>query len=226
MSSFVWMKVLESTPDRYDRGVELLSRGRIGAVREAMADRVARPGARILDVGCGTGGVSLACAARGAEVTGIDRDAGMLEVARDRAQGLERAPVFVCASAAEIEDHFGEASLDGVTACLVFSELSLDEQRYVLSVIRTRLRPGGLLVIADEVRPRAAWRRAAHRLGRLPLEALTYALTQTTTRPVDGLEARVAEAGFVDVEAERRWGDTFLLVRARRAATDAREAEA
>ena len=66
MSSFVWMKVLESAPERYDRGIRMLTRGRIGAVYERIARSVAAPGKRILDVGCGTGGVSFACAAHGA----------------------------------------------------------------------------------------------------------------------------------------------------------------
>ena len=85
MSSFVWMKVLESAPERYDRGIRMLSCGRIEAAYERIAALVAAPGKRILDIGCGTGGVSLACAARGAAVTGIDIDAGMLEVARRKA---------------------------------------------------------------------------------------------------------------------------------------------
>ena len=82
MSTFVWMKVLESAPERYDRGIGVLSGGRIGNVYERIAALAAAPGKRVLDIGCGTGGVSLACAARGALVTGIDIDTGMLGVAR------------------------------------------------------------------------------------------------------------------------------------------------
>ena len=37
MSSFAWMKFLESAPERYDRGMQLLSRGRIGDVYERIA---------------------------------------------------------------------------------------------------------------------------------------------------------------------------------------------
>ncbi|RLB41398.1 MAG: hypothetical protein DRH23_17850, partial [Deltaproteobacteria bacterium] len=72
MSSFVWMKFLESAPERYDRGVELLSGGRITDVYEQIAEHVASPGNRVLDVGCGTGGVPFACAARGANGVGVD----------------------------------------------------------------------------------------------------------------------------------------------------------
>jgi len=95
MSSFVWMKVLESAPERYDRGIRMLSGGRIDQVYERMAELVAAPGKRVLDIGCGTGGVSLACAARGAVVTGIDIDAGMLEVARSKALSADTRVDFV-----------------------------------------------------------------------------------------------------------------------------------
>ena len=44
---------------------------------------------RLLDAGCGTGAFSIAAACRGAEVTGIDVAAGLVEVAR------ERTPSFI-----------------------------------------------------------------------------------------------------------------------------------
>ena len=48
MSSFVWMKVLESTPRRYDRGIRMLSHGRIEQVYERIAALAAAPGKRIV----------------------------------------------------------------------------------------------------------------------------------------------------------------------------------
>jgi magnesium-protoporphyrin O-methyltransferase len=44
---------------------------------------------RVLDAGCGTGALAMAAACRGAEVTGIDVAAGLVEVAR------ERTPSFI-----------------------------------------------------------------------------------------------------------------------------------
>lgn len=214
MSSFVWMKVLESAPARYDRGIQLLSRGRIGEIYERVAARVAAPGKRILDVGCGTGGVSLACAARGATVTGIDIDAGMLEVARSKAVPPAGSVEFVELGAAEIEDRFGAESLDAVVSCLAMSELSQPEQDYTLRIAHSRLVPGGHLVIADETRPKSGLRRWSHRVGRWPIVAATYLLTQTTTRPVQGLADRVRAAGFSRVEEERLLGESFVIVSA------------
>ena len=217
MSSFGWMKVLESAPERYDRGVHRLSRGRIDDVYRRIAERVAAPARTILDIGCGTGGVSLACAARGAEVFGIDLDAGMLEVARAKPVPGDGTVTFLQLAAAEIEDRFPERTLDAVVSCLAFSELSPEQQAYALKIARTRLRPGGELLIADEVAPRSGARRAWYHLRRAPLIALTYVLTQTTTRPVAGLADAVRTTGFREVTETRIWEDTFVLVHGVRA---------
>jgi ubiquinone/menaquinone biosynthesis C-methylase UbiE len=214
VSSFVWMKVLESSPERYDRGIQMLSRGRIDQVYERIADVAAGPGRRVLDVGCGTGGVAIACAKRGADVTGIDIDAGMLEVARRRGAESGVDVRWVEASAAEIEDVVGAGSLDAVVSCLAFSELSHDEQVYTLRTARSRLGPSGLLVVADEVTPEG-FRGALHRLARLPVAAATYVLTQATTRPVQHLADLVRDAGFASVREERIWHGSFLIVEGR-----------
>lgn len=217
MSSFAWMKVLESTPERYDQGIRLLSRGRIGDVYDRIARMAAGPGRRVLDIGCGTGGVSLACAARGARVTAVDRNAGMLEVARRKPVPPGEGRVdWLELDAAEIEDRVPEASLDAVVSCLLFSELSPDEQAYTLRAAFKRLKPGGVIVLADEAASGGALRRLWHRLRRLPLAAVTYLLTQATTRPVDGLAERVRAAGFTGLEQTWLWSGSFLILRALR----------
>ncbi len=216
MSSFVWMKILESTPERYDRGIHMLSYGRIGEVYERIAVLAAEPSKRILDIGCGTGGVSLACAAHGAMVTGIDIDAGMLEVARNKPVPARGQVKFLELAAVEIEDRFAEQSLDAVVSCLAMSEMSVEEQDYVLSIAHSRLVPGGVIVIADETTPEGGFSRLAYWLLRLPAVAATYLLTQTTTRPVHDLMERVQAAGFSDVVEERMWSGRFFVVHGRR----------
>ena len=216
MSSFVWMKFLESAPERYDRGVQLLSGGRIADVYEQIAERAAAPGRRVLDVGCGTGGVSLACAARGAHVVAIDPNAGMLEIARAKPvpRGRGGDIEWLELGLAEIEDRFGEATFDAIVSCLVFSELSPDEQAYALHIAQSRLVVGGRLVIADETLPSSGPRRLWYRLRRLPLVSVTYLLTQASTRPVEHLADRIRHAGFGQVEETQLWGDTFFIVHA------------
>jgi len=53
-----------------------------------------KPGARILDIGCGFGRHSLELARRGFDVLGIDPSAFMIDAAQERAAGENRIPVF------------------------------------------------------------------------------------------------------------------------------------
>ncbi len=211
MSTFAWMKFLESSPERYDQGIRMLSGGRIDEVYERIAKRVAAPERRVLDMGCGTGAVALSCAARGAYVTGIDIDAGMLEVARAKPVPTKGRVEWMQVGIAEIEDHFGPATFDAVVSCLMFSELSADERAYALRAALRVLVPGGDVVIADETVPRSTLRRTLHRLRRAPRHALTYLLTQTSTRPVRELGGALSAAGFVDVDEARIWSDAFVI---------------
>jgi demethylmenaquinone methyltransferase/2-methoxy-6-polyprenyl-1,4-benzoquinol methylase len=212
VSSYVYMKVLESTPLRYDRGIRILSRGAIDDVYRQTADLVAGPGKRVLDVGCGTGNLTLACAARGARVVGIDSNADMLDVARDKAKSLDGSErvVLVELDAMEIEDGFAPNSFDAAVSCLLFSELQVEERLYVLQTLRTRVRAGGIVAIADEVPPATPGARAWWRLLRAPLVAATWLLTQATTHYVEGLDALMSEAGLIDIESERMAG-SFVL---------------
>lgn len=214
MSTYVYMKVLESTPERYDRGIRILSRGKIDDVYRRLAALVAYPAAHILDVGCGTGNVAIACAERGADVVAIDRNSGMLEVAR--AKSSRNPAVFgritwLELGALELEDRFDPDTFDGAASCLLFSELTADEQTYLLATLSSRIRPGGTIGIADEVAPQGLLARAWWRVRRAPLTAVTWVLAQTSTKPVSGLESRMLEAGLRDLKVERMAGD-FVVV--------------
>ncbi len=54
----------------------------------AFVERLAPPGCRVLDAGCGTGRVAIELARRGFEVVGLDVDPDMLATARRRAPEL------------------------------------------------------------------------------------------------------------------------------------------
>ena len=215
MSSYVYMKVLESMPRRYDRGIGLLSRETIGLVYQRVADLAAGPEKHVLDLGCGTGSLTMACAAKGATAVGIDSNAGMLEIARRKAAGYHGCGSieFVALDVMELEDRFGAQSFDAAISCLLFSELTPEERRYVLKTLRQLIKPGGILVIAEEVIPRKTASRIWWRLKRAPLAALTWLLTQTTTSAVDDLETSIEAAGFSEVKSEHLAVD-FMVVEA------------
>jgi demethylmenaquinone methyltransferase/2-methoxy-6-polyprenyl-1,4-benzoquinol methylase len=214
MSSFVFMKILESTPERYDRGMHILSRGRVDKLYQLIAAHVAAPRVRILDVGCGTGGVSFACANRGASVVGIDVNAGMLEIARAKSARLDSGHQieWLNRGAIEIEDVFAESSFDAVVFCLVMSEMSHAEQAYVLETVYKLLKPGGKLVVADEILPPSNPARLIHHLRRLPLALITFVLTQTTTRPLEPMDALILNAGFTQLRTIAPWNDWITVI--------------
>ncbi|MFQ5689145.1 MAG: corrinoid protein-associated methyltransferase CpaM [Gemmatimonadota bacterium] len=200
MSTYVLMRILESAPRRYDRGIRVLTLGRIGAAYDRLASRI-RAGDRVLDLGCGTGALALRAAARGARVKAVDVSPEMLEIAgrRVREAGLEDRVELRERGVAELDSE-PDGAYDAVTCGLVLSELSEDEIRFTLREVRRLLKPGGLLLLADELRPASVPLRILHALLKAPLAALAYALTQQTTHAVGGLRGRLEQAGLPPVE--------------------------
>ena len=73
------------------------------AWRQALADALPEPGTKVLDVGAGTGALSLLAAELGHEVTALDLSPGMLGRAELKAKerGLEERMRFVVGSGTE-----------------------------------------------------------------------------------------------------------------------------
>jgi len=214
--SYVYMKVLESAPQRYDRGMRLLTLGRLDRLHGDAAARI-EPGAHVLDLGCGTGALAARLAQRGARVLGVDPSPVMLDEAAGRlqAEGLQGQVELRSLGVAEL-DGLGDGSFDAVTSTLVFSELSPDEIDYALAECRRILRPGGQLLIGDEVLPDSALGRLGTFLLRLPFVILAFLFTQNTTHRVAGLRARIESAGFRMVDTRRYLADTLQLFVAER----------
>jgi SAM-dependent methyltransferase len=112
------------------------------------AREAAAAGGPVLEVGCGTGRVSLAIAAAGVDVTGIDRDPALLSLAAAKAGAASPTarPVLVCA------DMRGYAFRRPFAAVVmpfrVFqSMLTVPDQLAALAAARAALAPGGRLVL-------------------------------------------------------------------------------
>jgi demethylmenaquinone methyltransferase/2-methoxy-6-polyprenyl-1,4-benzoquinol methylase len=211
------MKVLETAPERYDRGMQILTLGRLEQVHRDIATRLS-PGDRVLDVGCGTGALAELLVRKGCQVTGIDIAPPMLAQAsqRMREAGVTDGVELQEVGAVDMDSAFGEGSFDAVVSTLVFSELSGDEIRYTLAECWRVLQPGGLLFVADEILPESVLGRVATFLFRLPFVALAFVLTQNTTRRVRGLRSRIEEAGFGLVHVDYYLAGTLQLLVAKR----------
>ena len=105
-------------------------------------------GGPVLELGCGTGRVSLAMASAGAEVVGVDISPRMLETARRKADALGVAP-----RCRFQHGDMGTVSLDQQFSLVVMpfrsfqSMLTVADQRQVLANVRVHLAPGGMLAL-------------------------------------------------------------------------------
>jgi len=107
-----------------------------------------RPGARILDLGCGAGiPATRKLCDRGLQVVGVDCSAVQLKRARRLipAAGLVQADMMALA--------FAPASLDAVVSFYALTHLPLADQRALFPRIRSWLRPAGLFLATVAARP-------------------------------------------------------------------------
>jgi SAM-dependent methyltransferase len=99
-------------------------------------------GQRILDAGCGDGPLMAALRERGAVVTGFDKSAGMLELARRRLG--DDADLQVADLASPLP--FPDGTFDDVIASLVLHYL--EDWGPALTELRRVLKPGGRLIVS------------------------------------------------------------------------------
>jgi ubiquinone/menaquinone biosynthesis C-methylase UbiE len=196
MGTYILMKVLESAPSRYDRGIRILTLGSLDRAYDRLASHI-KDGQRVLDIGCGTGALALRAAQKGAKVKGIDVNPQMLEIAREKSAqaGLTQNVELAEMGVAELGSEETE-SYDVVMSGLCFSELTEDEVAYTLEQVKRVLKLGGLFLAADEVRPRSIPIRLISWLARLPLVIITYLITQATTNTVRDLPDKVRKTGL------------------------------
>ena len=210
------MKILEHRPPSYDRQIDKVSRGRVRAIKQAVATEIS-PGTHVLEIGCGTGELAAVLASRGATVEGFDLSPAMVKMALERIEALNlRDRLSVRHMGVDGMDALPALNYTAVVSTLVFSELTDGERRFALEHAFRVLKPGGRLVIADEVFPRTKGRRILHALARAPLLVLTYLVSHTSTRPLADLSGEIVAAGFIIEKEVRSQGDALAFLVARR----------
>lgn len=172
------------------------------------------PGMRVLDLGCGTGTLTLEIkrACPGAEVSAIDGDRDAIAIARRKIEAAGATIELQQALATELP--FADASFDRVVSSLVFHHLDRETKRNALREVVRVLSTGGELHVADWGRPHGPVMRAAF-LGVQLLDGFL-----TTRDSVEGILPRLfADAGLHDVKETQRLRTplgTISLYRARR----------
>jgi demethylmenaquinone methyltransferase/2-methoxy-6-polyprenyl-1,4-benzoquinol methylase len=190
----------------YDRMNSVMTAGMHHRWRRRAVD-LARvgPGSRALDVATGTGDLAIELSARGAQVVGLDFSERMLELAREKAPGIE----FVQGNALELP--YADASFDAVT--VGFGARNFSDLERGLGELARVTRPGGRVVILEITspqRPPLSWffrlwfDRMVPALGRFAGDSDAYTYLPSSVRRFPGpeeLAGKLVAAGLEDV----RW---------------------
>jgi SAM-dependent methyltransferase len=113
-----------------------------GIADELVADAEIAEGMRLVDIGCGSGNVSIPAAKAGAKVTGLDVTPELFDAGRQRASDAGVEVEWVEGSASELP--FEDASFD--RALSVFGAMFAPDQKATAKEFVRVLRPGGLAI--------------------------------------------------------------------------------
>ena len=179
------------------------------------------PGARVLDLGCGTGlelGHYFELAPT-AHVTGIDLAPGMLDELRRKFP--DRALTLICGSYFDVP--FGEDVFDAAVSVESLHHFTKEEKIPLYAKLRKALKPGGYFILTDyfaaseaEERFRRAELLRLKQEQNLPDDIFYHYDTPLT---VEHEREALLAAGFAAVTVLKSWGATYTLKAAGTTAT-------
>lgn len=143
----------------YDPVVRMTTRER-RAKQQLLESATILPGTTVLDLGCGTGTMTIWLKQRCPDVTviGLDADPTILEIARLKARRAVVDISFLEANATAIP--LPDSAVQCVVSSLFFHHLRTDQKRTVLAEVVRILEPDGELHISDWGRPSSALMRS------------------------------------------------------------------
>ena len=112
-------------------------------------------GARVLEIGCGTGESTVTLAEQGAKVTGIDVDPDALAVGRERVKRYGLDAEFILANATEAAASLAGQQFDIVIFFASLEHMTLDERFAAMAGTWSLLRPGGIWLVIEA--PNRLW---------------------------------------------------------------------
>ncbi len=208
------------------RWEEQSSSGLTGVVQAVLDRRQTRPDTVAIDLGCGSGQVTLDLAPRCARVLAVDVNRPAVEMLGEKAAAAGLTNIQLLTTPIQGLDLDPE-SMDLIVTNYALHHLGDADKRALLADAFVWLKPGGQLVIGDMmfgrgssqddraiitaklramvVRGPAGWWRILKNVFRFALRI------QEKTLPVTAWERIVGEAGFVNVHTERILQEACVL---------------
>jgi ubiquinone/menaquinone biosynthesis C-methylase UbiE len=185
----------------YDLFTNILTLGQAWRLRKMTVDHaLIKPGDSILDVGCGTGDVTIPARVRAGmngHAYGIDPAPEMIAVAQEKAK---RKHIEIDFRVGVIEAlPFPDSSMDVVTSSLMMHHLNDELRVRGLAEIYRVLKPGGRVLIFDFMRPtKSFWNRLS----------INLTMHHGLDFGVEDLPKMLKDAGFKDAS---KLDDEFLF---------------
>ena len=160
-----------------------------------------RPGMRVLDLGCGTGTLTILVKQTypTSDVTGLDCDPEVLQIAREKAASAGVEVALDQDMAFDLP--YPGGSFDRVLSSLMIHHLTRQDKKRSLSEVYRVLCPGGELHIVDFGIPHSVYGRLASQFSKH--------LEQVADNLNGLLPGMMSEAGFHQVEVTANYGTIF-----------------
>ena len=193
----------------YDALANIMTLGRAHRLRDlTVRNTLLQSGENVLDVGCGTGGVTIPAklhVGKNGRATGIDPSPEMIAVARQKAG---RAGLDIDFRVGVIESlQFHDGTFDAVTSSLMMHHLPEHLQVKGLAEIKRALKPGGRLLIADMMRSGTSFYKRI--LILLAPHIVLHQYLHGVKFGIEDIPKLLQEAGFVEI---KQLEDSFLNI--------------
>ena len=149
MKNSPWKQFYDFNAPHYEE--EIFTKNTVFEAEFLMKELSLAPGMKLLDLGCGTGRHSVALAAKGVEVTGLDISSGQLAEAEKKARAAGVKVRFIQADAAAftLEERFDAAICicQGSFGLLAVDDDPLTHEQSILRNLAVVLKPGAPLLM-------------------------------------------------------------------------------